>query len=187
MGIFFGVLAVVAVRKYVVTSVLDCGKFFDVEMLVELFKAAVLVPELATLTILAEPALPEGTAVLSLENIVCFKLVLGQSVNCLHLLKAMSVIASIAKSTNSGISPVFADIPLVLPIDGDVLHEHGLIHRSPQETRGLHWNEFAICNWCNYTKWIASRFSSTGAVMGFWRVLVTGYSSWHKLLLDSEP
>ena len=115
MGVFLGVLAVVALREYVAARVLDCCKFIHVEVLVDLFEAAVLVSELTALAVLAKFALPEGPAVLSLENLVSFQLIFGQPVNCVHLLKPVGVIARVAKSAKSGVSPVLADVPLVLP------------------------------------------------------------------------
>ena len=44
-------------------------------MLVELFKGTVLMSELASLSVVTELAFPEGTAVLSLKNIVLFQFV----------------------------------------------------------------------------------------------------------------
>ena len=44
-------------------------------MLVKLFKGAVLMSELTSLSVVAELAFPEGTTVLSLKNIVLFQFV----------------------------------------------------------------------------------------------------------------
>ena len=61
-----------AVCKDVITSVLNGCKFVHVEVLMELVVCAVLMSELAALSVVAKLAFPEGAAVLGLENIMSF-------------------------------------------------------------------------------------------------------------------
>ena len=61
-----------AVCEDVITRVLNCCKFVHVEVLMKLVVCAVLMSELATLSVVAKLAFPEGAAVLGLENIMSF-------------------------------------------------------------------------------------------------------------------
>ena len=76
----------------------------------------------------------------------------------------MSVKTSIAKFTNSGISPILADIAFVFPVDGNVLLELGLIHVRVEPRGCLDWDKFTSFDWCDLTKWILLHLSSAVAI-----------------------
>lgn len=64
-----------AVCKDVILRILNGCKFVHVEVLMELVVCSVLMSELATLSVVAKLAFPEGAAVLGLENVMSFKFV----------------------------------------------------------------------------------------------------------------
>ena len=83
----------------------------------------------------------------------------------------MSIKTSIAKFTNSGVSPILADIAFVLSVDGNVLLKLGFVHVCVEPRGCLDWDKFTSFDWCYLTKWILLYLSNDIAIQWMYILL----------------